>query len=167
MANYSFTFKDDSLEHHGIDGQKWGVRNGPPYPLAAGDHSAAEKRAMRKSSKQSYRVVKKANKKEWRHKNPITKNKNLSNKVIESIHNHGDEIRSITSPLQLDSVCRSIANEILGPYASKSVYTKTRQQTGLIFKKTTSKGKRYIGSASSLLAEALRDIVGDMYIENS
>lgn len=26
---------DDSeyLEHHGIDGQKWGVRNGPPYPL--------------------------------------------------------------------------------------------------------------------------------------
>lgn len=21
------------LEHHGIDGQKWGVRNGPPYPL--------------------------------------------------------------------------------------------------------------------------------------
>lgn len=21
------------LEHHGIKGQKWGVRNGPPYPL--------------------------------------------------------------------------------------------------------------------------------------
>lgn len=24
---------DDILEHHGIKGQKWGVRNGPPYPL--------------------------------------------------------------------------------------------------------------------------------------
>lgn len=21
------------ISHHGIDGQKWGVRNGPPYPL--------------------------------------------------------------------------------------------------------------------------------------
>lgn len=26
----------DMLEHHGIDGQKWGVRNGPPYPLERG-----------------------------------------------------------------------------------------------------------------------------------
>ncbi len=24
---------DDALKHHGIKGQKWGVRNGPPYPL--------------------------------------------------------------------------------------------------------------------------------------
>ena len=24
---------NDSLQHHGIKGQKWGVRNGPPYPL--------------------------------------------------------------------------------------------------------------------------------------
>lgn len=23
----------DSLRHHGIKGQKWGVRNGPPYPI--------------------------------------------------------------------------------------------------------------------------------------
>lgn len=21
------------LVHHGIEGQKWGIRNGPPYPL--------------------------------------------------------------------------------------------------------------------------------------
>lgn len=24
---------DNALFHHGIDGMKWGVRNGPPYPL--------------------------------------------------------------------------------------------------------------------------------------
>lgn len=23
----------NSLEHHGVEGQKWGKRNGPPYPL--------------------------------------------------------------------------------------------------------------------------------------
>ena len=33
------------IEHHGIKGQKWGDRNGPPYPLDAGSHSAAQKKA--------------------------------------------------------------------------------------------------------------------------
>lgn len=30
----------DILAHHGIEGQKWGVRNGPPYPI---DHSVLRK----------------------------------------------------------------------------------------------------------------------------
>lgn len=33
---------DDVLVHHGIKGQKHGVRNGPPYPLSAAQRSAAE-----------------------------------------------------------------------------------------------------------------------------
>ena len=33
------------LAHHGIMGQRWGKKNGPPYPLSAGDHSASEKKA--------------------------------------------------------------------------------------------------------------------------
>lgn len=33
------------LSHHGIEGQKHGVRNGPPYPLSAKTFSKAEKRA--------------------------------------------------------------------------------------------------------------------------
>lgn len=32
------------IQHHGIKGQKWGKRNGPPYPLDYDDHSAAQKR---------------------------------------------------------------------------------------------------------------------------
>lgn len=35
---------ENYLVHHGIAGQKHGVRNGPPYPLDSKDHSAAEKK---------------------------------------------------------------------------------------------------------------------------
>lgn len=37
------------LCHHGILKQKWGVRNGPPYPLSYGAHTAAQKKANPKS----------------------------------------------------------------------------------------------------------------------
>lgn len=36
--------EEDHLEHHGILGQKWGQRNGPPYPLKEGDHSKNEQK---------------------------------------------------------------------------------------------------------------------------
>lgn len=35
----------NELFHHGVLGQKWGTRNGPPYPLKPGQHSASEKKA--------------------------------------------------------------------------------------------------------------------------
>lgn len=38
-------FTSNYLMHHGILGMKWGVQNGPPYPLGASDHSASEKKA--------------------------------------------------------------------------------------------------------------------------
>lgn len=37
--------KREYLAHHGILGMEWGKKNGPPYPLGASDHSAAEKKA--------------------------------------------------------------------------------------------------------------------------
>ena len=36
--------ENEYLAHHGILGQEWGKKNGPPYPLDAEDHSAAEKK---------------------------------------------------------------------------------------------------------------------------
>lgn len=46
---YRVIYSDDHIEHHGILGQKWGVRNGPPYPLSTEDRSSLEKKEAGKS----------------------------------------------------------------------------------------------------------------------
>ena len=42
--------KPPDLMHHGIRGQKWGEKNGPPYPLDYQSHSSAEKKENPKLS---------------------------------------------------------------------------------------------------------------------
>ena len=49
----------NELTHHGVQGQKWGIQNGPPYPLDYNDHSAKEKRAMQKDAKRIERQLNK------------------------------------------------------------------------------------------------------------
>lgn len=140
MANYSFTFKDDSLEHHGIDGQKWGVRNGPPYPLAAGDHSAAEKRAMRSSQKATYKIIKR---KHYKSKVPghINTNKRLDKELNSKIKEKKNELielrekankqeskdfANLLVSFSVNQIASEIAKEVLGDYYDKSVYSKVK-----------------------------------------
>lgn len=47
---YSIDSSGSDLYHHGILGQRWGHRYGPPYPLDSGDHSSAERKAGWKKS---------------------------------------------------------------------------------------------------------------------
>lgn len=51
--------KRNELYHHGILNQKWGVRNGPPYPLGGGDYSESEKRAIYKERKKKNSIYNK------------------------------------------------------------------------------------------------------------
>lgn len=53
------TVSSDEIYHHGIMGMHWGQRNGPPYPLKAGAHTAEEKKA--KYAKRIIRNEKAAN----------------------------------------------------------------------------------------------------------
>lgn len=59
--NYYNPYVRQELElyHHGVAGQKWGKKNGPPYPLSASAHSASEKKAgWRKSLNGASRTAK-------------------------------------------------------------------------------------------------------------
>ena len=57
---------NNELYHHGIDGQRWGVQHGPPYPLSRSEHravvrsqKATEKRNL--SYKRSRKFAKRMN----------------------------------------------------------------------------------------------------------
>ena len=65
MVNDTSIYDRDILEHHGILKQKWGHRNGPPYPLdPKKDYSKAELKAIRKQAKRDIRLEKKNKKKQ-------------------------------------------------------------------------------------------------------
>jgi hypothetical protein len=51
MSDYYAVVYSNSFSHHGILGQKWGKRNGPPYPLGGGDYTPAENRAIYRERK--------------------------------------------------------------------------------------------------------------------
>lgn len=129
MANYSFTFKDDSLEHHGIDGQKWGVRNGPPYPLDKKQLSFRERRALKIKDKKIYKIVYKSKEKMWKDKDPyrksvFAKNGRLHRKTNAVIHEHSEELKDILlrkGPADLHIMCSDMAKEILGKYANYKI----------------------------------------------
>ena len=78
--------ENDVLSHYGIDGQKWGVRNGPPYPLKDNDTSKYSTKEIndminRYNAEKTYaKIFEESN-------HPIkTKVKNvLQNKVVDGI----------------------------------------------------------------------------------
>lgn len=84
------------LEHHGILGMKWGVQNGPPYPLGASDHSVSEKKAgWRKSLSKSSGAVFISGSSKTQDENSGYYRKNLPRGVRKSIDRYIKDGRQI------------------------------------------------------------------------
>ena len=88
-------YKKSELSHHGILGMRWGERNGPPYPLGAGDHSASEKKAgWRKSLA------------DWDYKRKSKKFSNIHNKRnsnIKKLNKYNKEIDKLNKKIDKGS----------------------------------------------------------------
>lgn len=131
--------ENNELYHHGILGQQWGKKNGPPYPLDAKDHSASEQKAgWRKSldsDKSEYRkaykqaknnekaALKNYYKKSWYGLKADKKAKDALNKYIQSTN----ETRWITE----DYNDKKIKNRL----DSETKISKTRQKYIEYYKK--------------------------------
>lgn len=61
---------EDYLIHHGIKGQKWGDRNGPPYPLKTGAHTPVQKTGIGKDA--ASKVLAKTGNKDLAGMDPLT-----------------------------------------------------------------------------------------------
>lgn len=69
------------LAHHGIMKQRWGVRNGPPYPLANKDRSKAERRANKESESSKEKTIDSVN------KNDVQSAVNDADRAVRGINN--------------------------------------------------------------------------------
>lgn len=101
-ADYSINdYRYYELYHHGIMGQKWGRKNGPPYPLGPSDHSANEKKAG------------------WRQS--LDKRGGLAARTVDRIDRHIDTISDIARNVKETKGLRGKASELAGHGAMRTI----------------------------------------------
>ena len=126
---------DIFVNHHGVLGQKHGVKNGPPYPLEEGDHSSSEESAAKKagisvgtsSGKGSLDNVESANKKETNDKKESSSDTSQKKPTKEDIVNSGDIklIQSSMKDLNLTELQTAIAKRSLMIQVNKTANPST------------------------------------------
>lgn len=90
------------LAHHGIQGQKWGKKNGPPYPLAPSAHSQAEKRL---------RLVNEGQLESWKDEQAVKVNKKYDKKIARIQKRVNKNARSLEAAKELGASDKTLAKK--------------------------------------------------------
>lgn len=107
---------DEYISHSGIRGMKWGQRNGPPYPLRPGDHSAAEVKANPSLAKS---VGKEGSVQKTKVKMHISPRRYTNEELKDNIERlkREEEYRRLTGQItrqQLSDIHNMVARNLLG-----------------------------------------------------
>lgn len=113
-------YKD--LYHHGIEGQKWGVRNGPPYPLESGSETKKRKGLLsyvkkrkeqkRQKTEEKERKEQEARKAKLASKKEEVLRKGNATQVMEYFNDlTTDEIRNVVNRLEWEKKLVDIAKK--------------------------------------------------------
>lgn len=96
------------LYHHGIKGQEWGERNGPPYPLAPATSAAVKKSAVKK--KKGF-FERRRDKKKMKKLRDVKEQKKIEKEEREKIINSGNanEIDKIKHKLTDEEYARALS----------------------------------------------------------
>lgn len=159
MTVYTY-YNHDVLIHHGIMGQKWGKRNGPPYPLGYDDHSSAEKEqnSIRVLSGQANALKAKAKKKyddSWDNFRQNKKEEGFTDEQIEALKKRAETIAKVGAValgvgVAYCLVSNAVMNKDFVLEAGKQIYRVSSSNDGTvndIFYAATNKfdNKKYSG----------------------
>lgn len=129
---------DSELAHHGVKGQKWGVRNGPPYPLdKSSKHDTIVKDAI-----ESGQVSKKINReKQMRHtKNDHTPGRSYldgdleyAQKVVDKLSGTGKPVMNSDNWLRKEKV---VDSQIIGTHVDRTGVETRTNKAMIVYSKT-------------------------------
>lgn len=125
MVYYAYELDDyseESMWHHGVSGQKWGVRNGPPYPVQSGTKVRFAKSKMTEST---LRAVKRKNADDRQNSRHIDSRFLKTNKILIS-RLSDDEIKKRIARLELENKYKDLLYE--NKYGKKGQESKKKDK---------------------------------------
>ena len=107
MRFYTATpdYYNDYICHHGVKGQQWGVRNGPPYPLADGRSSSERiysdaKKRVSKISKDVQTAVSHTSGKMYGLEHKLKTKESISRKIDKNIKEEGKSVTEASNDIK-------------------------------------------------------------------
>lgn len=144
---------DEFLAHHGIQGMKWGVSNGPPYPLSSAEHNKVVSKA-KDAAKVAGSAIKKAGSATVKAAKKTKENidKKVADKKAEKKE---QEIRNLTPKTFTENKAKYSDEEV----ARIANRLRMEQQIADLGRNQTDKGSNFVSKTLKTTAEnAFRDV---------